>query len=297
MHIVITGGAGFIGSHLADSLLAAGARVTILDNLSRGDPRNVPQAAAFEQIDVAEADLVPVFRQLQPDVVVHCAAHPSVSGSMSRPLDDCRANQWAAWQVAEGCATQGVAHLVFLSSGGAIYGDVTHAATEIDSPAPANFYGVHKWAAERYIELSGVPSTILRLANVFGPRQRDDLEGGVVAIFLRRILAGEPLMLYGGEQTRDFLYVSDIVDAIAAVIQHRLTGIWNVGGGKEITIRELLDQIVAQTGRNVPVRVEPRRPSDVSRSCVDASRLISTGFWRPRVPLAEGIRRTIAWYQ
>ncbi|HLH74497.1 MAG TPA: NAD-dependent epimerase/dehydratase family protein [Chloroflexota bacterium] len=293
MHVLITGGAGFIGSHLADALVAAGDRVTVVDNLSRGDRRNVPVAATFENADVADEEIITVIGRYQPDAVVHCAAQASVVGSMARPLDDVYANQWATWQVAHACAVLGVGQMVFLSSGGAIYGDVRRPAVEGDPPCPANFYGVHKWAAERYVELSGVPATILRLANVFGPRQRSDLEGGVVAIFLERLIAGQPIILYGGEQTRDFVYVSDVVDAIQATIQRRLFGIWNVGSGEEVSIRSLLELIEREVGRTAEIHVRERRPSDVSRSCVDATRLTVTGAWRRRVELAEGIRQTL----
>ena len=290
MHVLITGGAGFIGSHLADALLAAGDRVTILDNLSCGNVNNVPTGAIFENVDLAGPDVSEVIGRHQPEVVVHCAAQASVTGSMDRPLDDFRINQWATWQVAHACARLKIGQMVFLSSGGAIYGDVEHPAVESDAPKPANFYGVHKWAAERYVELSQAPATILRLANVFGPRQRSNLEGGVVAIFLDCLINDKPIRLYGGDQTRDFLYVSDVVDAIVATIRHRLYGIWNVGSGEEVTIRDLLALVEQEAGRVGDVRIEPRRPSDVSRSCVDATRLVGTGHWRRRVELSAGIR-------
>lgn len=294
MQVMITGGAGFIGSHLADALVDAGERVVILDNLSRGSRNNVPAAASFEEVDLAESNLDMLLARYQPDVVVHCAARASVARSMSLPLDDYRANQLAAYRLADACARFDTTHLILLSSAG-VYGTADRPAKESDLPAPANYYGVHKWAAERYLEISGVPSTSLRLANVYGPRQRSDGEGGSVAIFLSRILGGEQIVLYGaGEQTRDYIYVSDVVDAILAVMRHRLLGVWNVGSGREIPIRAIVDALVAATGRPANVRVEPRQPGDVARSSLDSSRLIATGHWQPRVSLDEGIRRTVA---
>ncbi len=294
MHVLITGGAGFIGSHLADRLIAAGARVVILDNLSRGSRSNIPPLAEFEEADLAEDNLEMILTRHQPDVVVHCAARASVARSMTLPLEDYRANQLAAFRLARACASQGAMHLILLSSAG-VYGNADRPAKESDLPAPANYYGVHKWAAERYFELSGVPATSLRLANVYGPRQRSDGEGGAVAIFLHRILAGEQIVLYGaGEQTRDYVYVSDVVDAILAIIDHRLLGVWNVGSGRETPIRAIVDALATATGRPANIRVEPRQPGDVARSSLDSSRLIATGYWQPRVSLDEGIRRTVA---
>jgi UDP-glucose 4-epimerase len=295
VRVAITGGAGFIGSHLADALVAAGARVVVLDDLSGGKRENVPPVAELDAVDLADADLDSVLARHAPEVVVHCAARASVYHSMHFPLDDYRVNQLGTFQLVQACARQGVGHFVLLSSGGAIYGNVGRPASETDLPAPANYYGVHKWAAERYVELSGVPATALRLANVYGPRQRSDSEGGVVAIFLQRIRSGQPIVLYGGgEQTRDYLYVSDVVAAIVAAIEHRLMGTWNVGSGREVRLRAILDAIVAALGRPADVRIEPRPPGDVARSCVDATRLLQTGLWRPKVSLSEGIRLTIA---
>lgn len=292
MRILITGGAGFIGSHLAEALLADGHQLTVLDNLSGGARSNVPDGAVFERADVAETDLDDVLARHQPEVVVHCAARASVSHSMNHPLEDYRANQLAAFRLAQASARQAVGHLILLSTSG-IYGPVDHPAKETDLPAPANYYGIHKWAAERYFALSGVSWTALRLANVYGPRQRSDSEGGAVAIFLSRVLSGESIPLYGaGEQTRDYVYVSDIVSAIVATIRHQLTGVWNVGSGKETPIRAILDAVVVAAGRSANVRIEPTRPGDVARSSLDASRLIGTGLWRPTVPLADGIRQT-----
>jgi len=294
VRVAITGGAGFIGSHLAEALLGSGARVVVLDDLSGGQRGNVPAAAELDEVDLAAADLAPVLARHAPEIVVHCAARASVFRSMNQPLEDYRINQWATFQLVQACARQGVGHFALLSSGGAIYGDTSRPATEADVPAPANYYGVHKWAAERYVELSGVPATLLRLSNVYGPRQRSDAEGGAVAIFLERIRSGRPITLYGGgEQTRDYLYVSDVVAAIVAALEHRLLGLWNVGSGTEIKLRTILDTLATALGHPADAQVEPRQVGDVARSCIDASRLISTGLWRPRVSLEDGIRRTV----
>lgn len=291
---MITGGAGFIGSHLADALLASGESVAVLDDLSRGARDNLSEAVAFERVDVTEADLDRLLARHQPEVVVHCAARASVARSMSLPVEDYRANQLSALRLAQASVRQGVRHLILLSTSG-VYGVAERPAKESDRPAPANYYGIHKWAAERYFELSGIPWTALRLANVYGPRQRADGEGGAVAIFLERLCSDEPIILYGGgEQTRDFLYVSDVVEAILATIRHQLPGVWNVGSGQETRLRTILDALESAVGRRAKVRIEPRPPGDVARSCLDSTRLVATGYWRPRVSLAEGISRTIA---
>jgi UDP-glucose 4-epimerase len=293
MSVLITGGAGFIGSHLADTLIARGEQVVVVDDLSRGRRENVPAEAELVVADLATADLDEILARHAPDVVVHCAARASVNHSMNFPLEDYRANQLVTFRVARAGAGRGVRQLVFLSSGGAVYGRVDHPATEEELPAPANYYGIHKWAAERYVELSGVPTTILRLANVYGPRQCADSEGGAVAIFLDRLRSGAPVVLYGGgEQTRDYVYVSDVVDAILAALDHHLLGIYNVGSGTEVKLRTILDALSAALDRPANLRAEPRPPGDVARSCIDASRLIATGVWKPKVSLEEGIRLT-----
>lgn len=298
MRILITGGAGFIGSHLAHALLAEGHEIVVVDNLSGGRRSNVPAGASFERIDLTEDALGPLLERTRPEVVVHCAARASVAHSMAQPLEDYRANQLAAFRLAQACVAYPIRQLIFLSSGGAIYGDRDQPARETDRPAPANYYGVHKWAAERYFEISGLPVTSLRLANVYGPRQRADSEGGAVAIFLDRLLRDAEIVLHGGgEQTRDYLYVSDVIAAIQVAIQHRLLGIWNVGSGRETTIKAILDSLVRVVGRPARVRIVPRQAGDVARSCLDAGRLIGTGLWRPRVDLAEGLRRTVAGWE
>ncbi len=296
MRILITGGAGFIGSHLAETLIADGHRITVLDDLSGGQRSNVPDGADFEQADVSEADLDYLLARHRSEVVVHCAARASVSHSMSHPLADYHANQLPAFRLAEAASRQRVGQLILLSTSG-VYGPVERPARETDLPAPANYYGIHKWAAERYFALSGVPWTALRLANVYGPRQRSDSEGGAVAIFLSHVLSGEPIHLYAaGEQTRDYVYVSDVVSAIVVAIQQRLPGVWNVGSGKETRIRDILDAITAALQRPANVQIEPPRPGDVARSSLDASRLVGTGFWRPTVSLEDGIRRTAEFW-
>ena len=293
MRILITGGAGFIGSHLADTLLAAGETVVVLDDLSRGSRDNLALETLFERADLVEADLDALLERHRPDVVVHCAARASVARSMSLPIEDYRANQLAAFRLIQACARVGVKQAVLLSTAG-VYGNADRPASESDVPAPANYYGVHKWAAERYFELSGVPSTVLRLANVYGPRQRSDGEGGAIAIFLDRILNGEELVLYGaGEQTRDYVYVADVVAAIVTSIRHALLGVWNVSSGREISLRSILDALITATGKSPNVRVEPRQAGDVARSSLDASRLINTGLWKPTIPFDEGIRRIV----
>ncbi|MBX6772814.1 MAG: NAD-dependent epimerase/dehydratase family protein [Chloroflexi bacterium] len=293
MRILITGGAGFIGSHLAEALITAGDQIVVVDDLSRGVRENVPPEATFEQLDLAAASLEPILERYRPEVVVHCAARASVEHSMRFPLEDYRVNQLGAFRLFEACARQGVQHVVLLSTS-AVYGQAERPARETDLPAPANYYGIHKWAAERYLELSGLFGTILRLANVYGPRQRSDGEGGAVAIFLDRILAGEEVVLYGGgEQTRDYIYVTDVVAAITTAIRYRLAGVWNVGSGQETPIRVILDTVATAAGRSPRVRTVPPRAGDVLRSSLDASKLIATGLWKPTVALEVGIQQTV----
>ncbi|MBI4236472.1 MAG: NAD-dependent epimerase/dehydratase family protein, partial [Chloroflexi bacterium] len=247
--VLVTGGAGFIGSHTADALLAAGHRVTIVDDLSTGNRANLPPEAAFYQGSITDAALETAFRTHTYVAVVHCAAQVKVVRSMQDPELDLRINVTATRRVLELSVRAGVPRFVFLSTGGVMYGETETAATEETLPQPSSFYAVHKYTAERYVELSGLSYGILRFANVYGPRQRADLEGGVVAVFQDRLRAGRPVEIFGtGEQARDFLYVGDAVGAILAALRSTRSGLWNVGTGHPTTVLQLLEAMSAVWG-------------------------------------------------
>jgi UDP-glucose 4-epimerase len=289
----VTGGAGFIGSHLVDWLVEVGAEVTVLDDLSSGVRSNLPEGLHLITIDVAESSAVTAIADARPELVIHAAAQVSVPRSMQDPARDRAVNLIGTEHVLEGAQRAGAGRIVFISSGGAVYGETTM-ATETDAPAPASFYGVHKLAAEAYVRLSGLPHGIVRLPNIYGPRQRSDLEGGVVAIFADSLRDHRPITIFGtGEQVRDFLYVKDAVAGIVAVATAPMSGTWNVSTGTAVSIRALLGQLETLTGVTAAVRWAAARSGDVGASCLANDMIAADLSWAPRYSLAAGLTATL----
>jgi UDP-glucose 4-epimerase len=287
---VVTGGAGFIGSHVVDVLLARGDEVTVLDDLSTGRREYVNQAAALVVHDVREPF------EVDADVVYHLAAQADVGTSMERPGFDAAVNVVGTINALEAARAAG-ARLIFSSTGGAIYGEVDSPAAEDAERRPVSAYGIAKLAAETYVggwnRIHGSQHVVLRLANVYGQRQSSELEGGVVSIFLERLARGEQTLVFGdGEQSRDFVYVGDVVAALLAGAEAGGGGTFNIGTGVETTVNDL-HRLCAQT---VGVDSEPRhlaaRAGDARRSVLDSTRAERELGWRPQTPLAEGLRLT-----
>lgn len=293
---LVTGGAGFIGSHVAEALHALGWHVEVLDNLSAGDPANVPPGVGLHIGDIrSERDIRAAFNGGRFDAVIHCAAQTSVERSMQDPNLDWETNVGGTLRVATRAKASGVRRFVLISSGGAIYGETPQPATEQTPPAPRSYYGLHKCQAEEVLRADGLPHTILRPSNVYGPRQRADTEGGVVAIFSQRLLAGEPLDIHGsGRQVRDFVHVSDVVAAGLVALASEGSAIWNVASGQATSIIALAEEMAALTGRPVEIRHQPQRAGDVDKSLLTAAELFATGLWGPPIPLAQGLRLTLA---
>jgi UDP-glucose 4-epimerase len=241
--------------------------------------------------DIADSASVELITTLRPDAIVHGAAQASVPRSMTDPERDRAVNLCGTAHVIEGARRSGGCRVVFLSTGGGIYGETLEPASEESLPKPKSFYSIHKYAAERYLELSGLPYAIARLANVYGPRQRTDLEGGVVAIFAQRLEAEESITIYGtGEQRRDFVHVTDVVDALLLMLRAPQNGMWNVGTGRATTINELLaqaEQVVAPAAE--VIRLSPRS-GDVFSSCLAIDKIARELGWRPSLSLPEGLR-------
>jgi len=291
---VVTGGAGFIGSHVVDALVARGDEVHVVDNLATGRRENLNVAATLHEQDVREP-LEQRFGEIVPEVVVHLAAQADVGTSVEQPVLDAEVNVLGTIRVLEAARAHG-AQVVFSSTGGAIYGDVERPAREDDSRRPVSPYGTSKLAAEAYLatwnRLHGAGHVVLRFANVYGPRQLPKLEGGVVAIFFDRLRAGQGVTVYGdGEQTRDYVYVGDVVDAVLAAIG-RDGGVFNVGTGVETSVVALFEACRQLAGVEARADHEPARPGDARRSVLDISHAERELGWRPRTMLTEGLGLT-----
>jgi UDP-glucose 4-epimerase len=293
---IVTGGAGFIGSHLVDALLERGDDVLVVDSLVRGYRERVRRPAELVERDVRD-DLVDVFARFRPDLCFHLAAQADVRVSVARPDEDATVNVVGSVQVLKAAQEQG-AKVVFSSTGGAIYGECERPAREDDPLQPISAYGAAKLAAEGYIStwnrLYGTGHTVLRYANVYGPRQESELEGGVVAIFFERFRRGETATIYGdGKQTRDFLHVSDIVAATLAGAETE--GLFNVGSGRETTILELHDLCRGASGTEGEPELAPERLGEIHRSILDATHGREGLGWEPKLSLEEGLRQTWEW--
>jgi UDP-glucose 4-epimerase len=290
---IVTGGAGFIGSHVADALCERGDEVHVLDNLSSGDRDNVPRQAEFHVADIRDPRAI--FDAVRPELVFHLAAQADVGTSVARPDEDADINVVGTVRILEAARAHG-AQVVFSSTGGAIYGEVDRPATEDSARRPVSPYGIAKLAGEEYLagwnRLYGTPHVSLRFANVYGPRQKPELEGGVIAIFLDRMAHGVETTVYGdGEQTRDFVYVGDVVRAVLAAAG-RDGGVFNVGTGTETSINALHALCRSVSGSTRAPGYAPARPGDALRSVVDPSLAARELGWQPDVSLEDGLRET-----
>jgi UDP-glucose 4-epimerase len=291
---VVTGGAGFIGSHVAETLLERGDDVHVLDDLTTGRRENVPDGALLHEGDI-RSDADDAFDEARPEVCFHLAAQADVGTSVERPELDAEVNVIGTLRVLEAARRHG-AQVVFSSTGGAIYGECERPAREDDPRRPLSPYGTSKLAGEEYLatwnRLHGTRHVSLRLANVFGPRQLAELEGGVVAIFMERLAQGERVTIFGdGEQTRDFVYVEDVAAALLAAVGHG-GGVYNVGTGRETSVNELYDLCRRLAGFEEDPVYAPPRPGDLVRSVLDRSLAERTLGWRPRHALEDGLRTT-----
>jgi UDP-glucose 4-epimerase len=295
---IVTGGAGFIGSHIVDALLAQGREVTVVDDLSSGTAANVPAEAELRELDIVDAEaLAALFDEQQPSSVFHLAAQASVVVSVENPGRDCDVNVRGTLNVLQAAQRVG-APVIFTSTGGALYGDAAPRPTSEDRiPAPLSPYGASKWAAESYVRTwalsSGIPHVVCRLGNVYGPRQSPHGEAGVVAIFTGRIHEQRAPVLYGqGSPTRDYVYVSDVVEGMLAAATAGRAGVFNIATGVETDVVTIWRVLSEAGGVALEPELADLRPGELQHSCLDISLAAAELAWSPKVPIEEGLRRS-----
>ncbi len=293
---IVTGGAGFIGSHVVDALLADGCAVTVIDDLSSGDAARVAAAAKLVELDIVDADaLEAVVAEAKPSAIFHLAAQASVIVSVENPGRDCDVNVKGTLNVLE-AAGRCRAPVVFTSTGGALYGDDAPMPTGEDRiPAPLSPYGASKWAAEAYVNTwslsSGIPHAVCRLGNVYGPRQSPHGEAGVVAIFSEHLYTGRAPKLYGhGTPTRDYVYVGDVVRGLLAASGRG--GTYNIATSVETDVATVWRELSKVAGKQIEPQLADLRPGALLHSRLDITRAERELGWRPQVPIAEGLRLT-----
>jgi UDP-glucose 4-epimerase len=302
MRVAVTGGAGFVGSHVSDAFVARGDEVLVVDDLSTGKRDNVSAGAELRELDVADGEALQAeLSAFRPDLICHLAAQASVTVSVSDPDLDFASNVRGTFNVCQTAAALG-APVVFASTGGALYGNEAPIPTdETCVPQPLAPYGASKLAGEAFVATQaryhGLAHVVLRLGNVYGPRQNPHGEAGVVAIFSDRLLRGEPPVVYGeGRPTRDYVHVSDIARAFVLAAESRAPGTFNVGWGQEVSVLQLLEELQRAAGTNVEPDLQPLRPGELDRSAIDSSAAAAALGWRPEISLADGVADTYRWY-
>ncbi|CUQ66379.1 NAD-dependent epimerase/dehydratase family protein [Candidatus Nitrospira inopinata] len=303
MKVLVTGGAGFIGSHVVDRLVEEGHEVVVVDDLSTGKRKHVNRAAVLYKLDVQSGRLEKVFRNERPSIVIHLAAQVSARQSVENPILDAQVNVLGTMNVLHQAARHGARKVIFASSGVAIYGEQeVHPAPESHPTRPLSAYGISKLCGEHYLSyfqrVSGLQVVSLRYASVYGPRQDPEGEAGVVAVFIRKMLNNEqPIINGNGRQTRDFVFVDDVVQANLAVMSQEAQGVYNVGTGVETSVNELFRMLAGLTGSPCKEVHGPAKVGEQIRSVIDSSRLKQEVGWEPETSLAEGLEKTVAYFR
>ncbi|HPP30282.1 MAG TPA: NAD-dependent epimerase/dehydratase family protein [bacterium] len=304
MNVMVTGGCGFIGSHLTDKLIEMGHSVCVVDNLSTGDIKNLNSKAHFYRMDIRDEKIRTVFEKEQPETVFHLAAQINVRKSEEDPFLDIDVNIKGSVNVIKNFLTvEKRKKFIFASTGGVMYGDIDIFPTpETIEPFPLCPYGISKLTVEKYMvyfsAFYNLKFVALRYGNVYGPRQNAYAEAGVIAIFSTSILEGKTPMIFGdGEQTRDFVYIEDVIKANITMLESPVTGIFNVGTGKETSVNQIFEYIRKVSGKDVKkVHTDPRK-GEIKRSCLCPDKIAQATGWKAKVSIEEGIKKTFTWFK
>jgi len=302
MKYLVTGGAGFIGSHLVDRLIKEGHKVVVIDNLSTGKKENLNPKAKFYKIDIGSSKIYQIFRKEKFEIVFHYAAQISVRKSIKNSLEDAKINILGSLNVLENCKKFGVKKVIFPSTG-AVYGDAKVLPTPEDYPElPLSPYAISKLTIEKYLNYYYKNFNLLflslRLANVYGPRQNPQGEAGVIAIFLKKMLSkGQPIIYGDGMQTRDFIFIDDVVEANILALKSNKVGIFNIGTSKETNVKTIFKKLKELTASKCTEVHVPALPCEQKRSCLDYSKAKKILGWRPKYNLNEGLTITMKWFR
>lgn len=303
MKVLITGGAGFIGSHIADRYIELGHEVVIVDNLVTGQRENIPSVATFYEKDICDSKINEIFEDEKPDIVNHHAAQMDVRKSVDDPAYDATVNVLGGLNILQNCVHHEVKKVIFASTGGAIYGEQDYFPADENHPLrPLSPYGITKLTTEKYLyfyqQAYGLKYTILRYANVYGPRQNPHGEAGVVAIFTTKLIKGEKAIINGdGKQTRDYVYVGDVVKANEIALSGAENKIYNIGTGIETDVNLLFNKIKQALGKDVPDIHGPAKAGEQLRSVLDNSLIQKEQGWRPSVSLTDGFKMTVEFFK
>ncbi len=295
MKILVTGGAGFIASHLVDGFIDSGHDVVVLDDLSTGARENLNPRAKFYHVDIRSSEVARIFQAERPEIVNHHAAQMDVRRAVREPGFDASVNILGSLNILESARRFGARKLLFASTGGAVYGESSRLPVDESHPiAPLSPYGVSKFAFEQYLasyrRLHGLSYTVLRYPNVYGPRQDPQGEAGVIAIFVGQLLQGRTPTIFGdGSKTRDYLHVSDVVEANRLALGEEHGEVFNLGWGEEVSDRRVFEIVSRALGVSVEPILSSTRPGEVHRICLDSARIRQRLGWRPRVRLEEGV--------
>jgi UDP-glucose 4-epimerase len=302
MKILITGGAGFIASHIQDAYLKLGHEVAVLDNLVTGNKDNLSNNTRLYQLDIRD-NLEKLFSEFAPEVISHHAAQMDVRKSVSDPIYDCQVNGIGTLNLLEKAREHKIKKIIFASSGGAIYGEqISYPADENHPTNPTSPYGITKLLGEKYLQFYqntyGIQAVSLRYANVYGPRQNPHGEAGVVAIFVSKLLKGKSPTIFGdGLQTRDYVYVEDVVNANVLALQENVKGFYNVGTGIETNVIQLYQNIDTALGGDLPAIHGSAKAGEQRRSVISYNKILKELGWKPRFTLQQGLKKTVEYFQ
>jgi UDP-glucose 4-epimerase len=302
MKILVTGGAGFIGSHIVDLLISKNHQVAIIDNLSTGKKENINLKAKFYFEDLLNFEKIKeIFQEFNPEIVYHTAAQIDVRKSVENPIEDAKINILSTLNLLELCKSNNIKHFIFSSTGGAIYGETGDILPNEDhKEEPLSPYGIAKLSIDKYLNYynksHGLKYTSLRYTNVYGPRQNPHGEAGVIAIFINNLLSGKNSKIFGGIQTRDFVFVEDVANANLLVLNDNKSGIYNIGTSKETDIITIFMKLNKYFNNKFEAEYYEMKKGEPKRSCIDSQKIKNSLGWEPKISLDDGLDKTFAWF-